>query len=41
MKIKDIEKKYNIRIWKDSNMKVSTYIRKIGFPSLANILENK
>lgn len=36
-----IEDKYKLDLWVRSDMKVSTYLRKWWFSSLADILDNK
>ena len=38
-KLKQIEKKYSVDFGKNSKMKLNTYLRKIGIPSLAKVLE--
>ena len=40
-KIWTIEKEYWINLWVRSDMKLSTYLWKNGFPSLQKILDNK
>ena len=41
MKIKDIEKKYQIKPGKDSEMEVKQWLKKEGLPAFAKLLENK
>ena len=38
-RLKEIEKEYGVDFGEDSNMKLSDYLRKIGVPSLAKLLE--
>jgi len=39
MKIKEIEKEYCIKMGENPNMKISTWLRKKGLPSLARCLD--